>query len=109
VETLERVRAKIKANMPLHVEPQLQWKKLSDWCLQSHCKRFTVGKGHDPKDGSSVYECWYFKTPLAFRLKSSQEAKDLCESHALNLNRPPVENTIPAVLPKKSKAEQVGQ
>lgn len=102
---LDKVRAKIAKNMPEQAQANLQWSKVSDYSLKSECGRFTIGKC--AANGRTSYEAWLGKTPLAFRLASADEAKQLCESHAHNLARDHIDNTVPAAVQIKSKAEQV--
>lgn len=104
-ETLDKVRAKIAKNMPKTAHSNLKWFKVSNYCLKTECARFTVGKSL--VDGKTIYSAWMGQTPLAVRLETADEAKQLCESHAANLEKAPVNNTVPAMLQKKSKAEQV--
>jgi hypothetical protein len=103
--SIEMVREKIKANMPKAAPSNLTWKKLSNYTLISECGRFTLGK--TSVEGVIRYEAWMGTVPLAFRLESADAAKLLCESHAHNLAKEPVENTSPAVVQKRSKVEQV--
>lgn len=102
---IEKVRAKIAKNMPEQAHSTLKWSKLDAYCLKSDCGRFTVGKS--VVDGKTWYGAWLGKTMLGVRLESGDAAKQLCESHAHNLDKPPVENTVPAMKQIKSKAELV--
>lgn len=107
MQTLEKVRAKIARNLPKQTHSSLTWSKISNCTLKSECGRFTIGKCM--VKGVNSYEAWLGKTPLGFRLDSADAAKQLCESHARNLEKEPVDNTVPAALQKKSKAEQVAK
>lgn len=102
---IEKVRAKIAKNMPEQAHSTLVWSKLSAYSLRSDCGRFTVGKSQ--VDGKTWYGAWLGKTMLGVRLESADAAKQLCESHAKELEKGQPENTVPAYLHKKSKAEQV--
>lgn len=89
MDAIEKVRAKIKANMK-PIVPALKWNRISTVTMESECKRFTVGKL--PKGKGFKYEAWMGKTPIAFSLESFEEARLLCESHALNLAKPAPSN-----------------
>lgn len=100
--TLEKVKAKIAKNLP-KATSNLTWSKLDAYSLKSDCGRFTVGKSI--VDGKAWYGAWLGKTMLGVRLESGDIAKQLCESHALNLDKPKVENTVPAMKQIKSRSE----
>lgn len=101
---IERIREKIAKNMPKATHSSLKWSQLSAYSLKSDCGRFTVGKS--TVDGKTFYGAWLGKTMLAVRLESSDAAKQLCESHARELEKELPDNTVPAALQIKSKAEQ---
>ena len=105
METLDKVKAKIAKNLPKAALSTLKWSRLSAYSLKSDCGRFTIGKSE--VEGKTWYGAWLGKTMLAVRLDSADAAKQLCESHAHNLEKAPVENTVPAMTQIKSKAEMV--
>lgn len=57
----------------------IEWKQISNYCLQSDCKQYTV-----PKIGGArgwTYESWFRKEQLAVGFLTPQAAKDHCETH----------------------------
>jgi hypothetical protein len=89
--------------LPKQAHSSLKWSKLGAYSLKSECGRFTVGKS--VVDGKTWYGAWLGKTMLGVRLESGDAAKQLCESYALELDKAPVQNSVPAALQIKSKAE----
>ena len=53
----------------------MKWAKISEWCLQSECRTYTVTK-YGTADGW-LYEAWLGKEMLGTRLPSSEAAKTL--------------------------------
>jgi hypothetical protein len=51
----------------------VKWLLLSEWCLQSECKRYTITKFGTAE--GVLYEAWNGKQMLATRLPSSEAAK----------------------------------
>lgn len=96
----DKVLQKIKANYK-PAPSTLKWSKLGAYSLKSECGRFTVGKSQ--VEGKTWYGAWLGKTMLGVRLESGDQAKQLCESHARELDKAPVQNSVPAALQIKSK------
>lgn len=103
METLEKIREKIARNLPKQTPSNLKWSKLGAYSLKSECGRFTVGKS--VVDGKTWYGAWLGKTMLGVRLESGDAAKQLCESHAHNLETEVPGKSGPVALQIKSKAE----
>ena len=93
MDAMQKVREKIRANMPKDWIPLLTWTKVSPYCIQSEDKRFTIGKV--TVLDQTHYECWFGRIPLAYRLATSDEAKTLCEAHARSIARNPPPSNAP--------------
>lgn len=75
------------------------WKWISDYCIRSHCTRFTVCK-YGIGDGEFRYEAWKGKDHLKAGMSTAAAAIRVCEKHGFTWN-----SSVQAHGPKSSPSQ----